>query len=126
MPIVYRINSKTGDKTRIFISDALWNRMKKKPVKGQFRFELIPQPKSPIYSGIPKSSTQAEVFVNDDLTDVKPVEISKYTEENYREDLKNAGLCLKLKDKENALIIYQRAYEFKKSPYVYKKIKELS
>jgi len=130
MPIINRINSKTGDKTKIFVSDALWARIKKKSQKGQFRFELIPNiiskneisdKTSSIYAGIPKKS---QIKTNDDLAE--SIKIPEYTEENYRTDLKSARLALKKNDKEKALALYKKAFEFKNSIYVKGQINKLS
>jgi hypothetical protein len=136
MPTVYRVDTKSRKKIKIFIPDALWDRMKKKPnvFKSQFEYETIPKMspiyteeitdrKSPIYSGISK-----EKKAHDDLGDVAPqkAEPPKYTEEKYREDLKSARLLLNAGNKKDALFIYQRAFKFRESPYVKKQIKILS
>jgi len=124
MPIVYRINPKSGEKTKVFIQDALWTRMKKRPnvFKSQFNFEPIPKT-SPIYSSISK-----EKQAHDDLGDVRPKQAKppEYTENDYRKDLDIAKLSLKEGQKEDAKFFFERAYNFKKSAYVKGQINKLS
>lgn len=134
MPIVYRVNTKSRKKVKVFISDALWDRMKKRPnvFKSQFEFEAIPNiiskdeisdKKSTIYSSEDKQA-------HDDLGDAKEKipkhDKPEYTEDDYRKDLAVAKLSLKEEQKEDAKFFFERAYNFKKSAYVKGQINKLS
>jgi len=118
MPQVYRIDQ--GEKTLISISDDIWKKIQKKPnVFGKYKWELAPKPKLPK----PKFPVYKPPVVDDDLAEkpTKPI----YTENDYREDLKNARLALKSDLKDKALLLYQQAFIFKESPYVKGQIKKL-
>jgi len=121
MPQIYRITGR--GKTSIFISDIVWARMQKRPNVFGKEWKLVLQS-----IGIPKPPIHKSLIVGDDLADAKsPKNKSiKYTEEKYREDLKSARLLLNAGNKEDALFMYQRAFIFRKSPYVKKQIKLLS
>ena len=139
MPTVYRIDVRSRKKVKIFIPDALWNRMKKRSnvFKGQFEYETIPRPASPIYDNEISTRT-SPIFsgiskeAHDDLGGAKSKEgpkidkPSEYIEEKYREDLKSARLLSDTGNKKDALFLYQRAFKFKESPYVKGQIKKLS
>jgi len=131
MPQVYRISK--GKKTSIFVTDAIWAKIQKKPnIFGKNKWELISKSELPVYKPpvvVGKSMkpiyTEKEYrFVDDDLAEksMKPI----YTEKEYRADLHSANLALKAADKKKALALYKRAIKFKKSVYVKTKIKELS
>lgn len=123
MPKVYRIFQ--TEKTRVFISDDIWRKIQKKPkIFGRYKWELIPQPKSPIYKD--DITKKISPINKNDIAKKASIPNISYDEKDYRKDLKNANLSLKTDNKEKALYHYQRAYKFKKSLYVKTKIKELS
>ena len=143
MPQVYRIDQ--GKKVSVFIPDHIWEKIQRKPkVFGRYKWELAPKPilkyKSPllIVSDDKKPHKKStfkkptkKIIIDDDLAGksdypTQDDKARKYTEIEYREDLKSAKSALKFGNKKGALILYKRAFKFKKSLYVKTKIKELS
>jgi len=114
MPQVYRISE--GEKVSIFISDPIWARMQKRPnVFSKYKWELVPQS--------PKNIKKESPITKPPIDNISVP--SKYGEKEYRRDLGKAKILVTKGDKENAKLLYEKAYLFKKSGYVKGQINKL-